>query len=356
MSTESDLRAVLAAGLITADQHRNIIEFLRSRDSKVTPAFAPKFDLTHVLWYAGALLVIGAMGIFTTEAFNRLGGWALTVTGGVYSVALMAMGHHLWQRRGLRVPGGLLIAAAVSMVPMMIYGVQEALDLWRYALSRPGDYADFFPYVHGSWLYMELGAILAAAVAIYFYPFPFLFAIGGVALWFLSMDLALWFTTTPNSYQDFDVRRLVSLWFGVAVILAAWIIDARRRAGPDLGFWLHIFGALTFWGALSLHEGGTQLQRLLYCLINVGLIGLGIFLGRRVYAALGAVGIATYLGYLAYDVFKDVILFSFALSAIGIAVISLGLLLNRRYDSITTRMDAAIPASLRWLRPARAPG
>ncbi len=352
MSTESDLQAVQGAGLISPEQYRQIVDFLKSRQDSPASAKAPRFDLTHVLWYAGALLIMGAMGLFTTDAFNRMGGWALTITGAVYATILTATGHFLWHGKGPRTPGGLLIAAAVSMVPMMIYGVQDALDLWKYALGRPGDYHDFFPFVNGSWLYMEMGTVIAAVLAIRFYPFPFILLIAGVALWFMSMDLAMWFTATPESYYDFDVRQRVTVWFGIAVIAAAWAIDAIRNNPPDFAFWLHIFGVLTFWGGITAYGLGTELQAAIYCAINVGLIGLGVFLDRRIYAVAGTVGIATYLGHLAFSVFQDAISFSFALSVIGLAVIGAGLFLNRHYQAIAEVFDAAIPAPLKRLRPA----
>jgi hypothetical protein len=64
--------------------------------------------------------------------------------------------------------------------------------------------------------------------------------------------------------------------------------------------------------------------------------------------------VATYLGYLASEVFKDVILFSFALSAIGLAVIGLGLLLHRNRARMLESMDTLVPQSLVWLRPEHA--
>ncbi len=351
MFTEADLQAAQAAGLVSSEQYRKIVDFLKSRQDSTAAAKVPRFDLTHVLWYAGALIVIAAMGLFTNEAFNRMGGWALTATGAIYAVGLTAIGHYLWHGKSLRTPGGLLIAAAVSMVPMMIYGVQDALDLWKYALGRPGEYRSFYPFVNGSWLYMEIGTIVAALVALRFYAFPFILLIAGVALWFMSMDLAMWFTSTPEAFSEFDVRRLVSIWFGVAMIGVAWAIDAMRRIPPDFAFWLHIFGVLAFWGGITVRGGGSEFEYAIYCAMNVGLIGLGIFLDRRIYAVMGAIGIATYLGHLASEVFKDAIAFSFALSVIGLLVIGLGLLVNRHYEAITAAFDGAIPAQLKRLRP-----
>ncbi|MDB5523541.1 MAG: hypothetical protein JWM58_1304 [Rhizobium sp.] len=356
MLTDPDLRSIRDAGLIDDAKLAEIASFLAARGQPSSDMPVPRFDLTHMLWYAGALIIIGAMGLFTNEAFNRMGGWALAACGGAYAVVFLAAGEYLWRNRALRVPAGLLVAVAVSMAPLIIYGVQDAMGFWKTEAGQPTDYQDFFVYVNGSWVYMEIGAILAALLAIYRYPFPFILLIGAVALWFLSMDLALWFTRSPDGFNEWDIRRDVSMWVGIVMITAAWAADILRRDRRDFSFWIHIFGIMAFWGGMTLHDGGTELQKFLYCLINIGLIGLSVFLNRRVYAVFGALGIATYLGYLAYEVFKDVILFSFALSAIGIGVIGLGLLLHRNRARLVASLDAVLPQSLRWLRPEHARG
>lgn len=354
MSTESDLRKAVAAGLLSEEQFGKITAYLSTNGAPLDETAQPaaKFDLTHVLWYGGALIIMAAMGLFSTTAFGLMGGWALFATGAAYAAGLWLAGRHLWQRN-LRMPGGLLIAAAVSMVPLMIYGIQDALDLWRFAQGKPGSYHDFFPYVNGSWLYMEVGTVLAAILALRVYKVPFLLLVGGIALWFMSMDIAMWFTAQPDDFGDFETRRQVSIIFGLLMIIAAWVMDLARPKGPDLSFWLHIFGIATFWGGLTASSESTEFTRFIYFIINMLLIGLALFLDRRIYAVFGAIGMATYLGYLAYDVFKDMIMFSFALSAIGLAVIGLGLWLNRHYAALSAAMDAKMPAGLRALRPKR---
>lgn len=354
MLTDTDLQAVRDAGLIDDTKLAEIRSFLEQREPALTRQTAPRFDLTHVLWYAGALIVIGAMGLFTNEAFNRMGGWALAACGATYLVAFLIAGELLWRNITLRIPAGLLVAIGVSMVPLIIYGVQDGLGVWDKAMGDPGNYNRFFSYVNGSWIYMEIGAIVAAMIAVWRYPFPFILMLAAVALWFMSMDLALWFTYEPGNYYDFDARRLVSLYFGLGMIAVAWAIDILRKRGPDFGFWLHIFGVITFWCGMTFSDSSTELMKFVYCLINVGMIGLSLFLNRRIYAVFGAIGVATYLGYLASEVFKDVILFSFALSAIGLGVIGLGLLLHRNRARMVAAMSTMIPPALAWLRPVHA--
>jgi hypothetical protein len=81
---------------------------------------------------------------------------------------------------------------------------------------------------------------------------------------------------------------------------------------------------------------------------------VAVFMGRRVYAVFGTLGIAFYLGHLADKVFKDSLLFPFALSLIGVAVIALGLYYHRNQAAIAAWMEARLPPALKALRPPHA--
>ncbi|QBR72553.1 hypothetical protein CU048_00955 [Beijerinckiaceae bacterium] len=354
--SEEDLAAARDAGVLNDSDYNQLCVFLQTRARSLTAedlpvadqATAVRFDLTHVLWYAGALIIMSAMGLFTTEAFNRMGGSALTATAIIYAVIFVLLGSYLW-RKGLRTPGGLAIAVAVAMTPMAVYGIQDYLQLWNDALPRPGEYKDFFPYINGSWLYMELATIIAAVLALVFYPFPFITMVAAVAVWFMSMDLAAFFSHTDPS--DFELRRHVTLWFGLAVMALAWLIDLVWRE-RRFGFWLHLAGASAFWGSLTMNESTSEWLAFLYCLINIGLVFLSVYLNRRIYAVFGAIGISIYLGHLASTIFEDSLLFSFALSGIGLLTIGLGILFHKKQDAIGDWIDTRLPKALRILRPA----
>src|SRR6478609_708038 len=98
MSTEQDLRKAVAAGLLPEGQATAILAFLAAQPAAMPePGSAPaaRFDLTHVLWYGGALIFMSAMGLFSTTAFNLMGGWALFATGAAYAVGLTLLGRWL---------------------------------------------------------------------------------------------------------------------------------------------------------------------------------------------------------------------------------------------------------------------
>ena len=113
------------------------------------------------------------------------------------------------------------------------------------------------------------------------------------------------------------------------------------------------YGVLTFWGGLSSMKSGSELGKLVYCGINVAMILIGAVLGRRVFAVFGGLGIAGYLGHLSYRVFKDSLVFPFALSLTGLAIIWLGVIWQRHEGEWSARLRGYLPAALRELVEAR---
>jgi hypothetical protein len=137
--------------------------------------------------------------------------------------------------------------------------------------------------------------------------------------------------------------------------VAAVVVNMRQRSG-DFAFWLYLFGVMTFWGGITASSNGTAVDKALYCAMNVGFLLLSAFLGRRVFAIFGTIGIAIYLGDLADKVFKDSMLFPFALSLIGIGIIAFGLYYHRHQHTISAWVERILPESLKRLRPANAVG
>ncbi len=345
-----DLAAARDAGVIDAATFERLAGFLAARPAAPPPpGRTPRFDFVHVLWYAGALIVLGAMGMFSTMAFGLWGDGALLATAAIYAAVFLAAGAALW-RRGLRTPGGLLVACAVGMAPLGIYALQSLLG--HSPIDASGGYRDFYIWIKSSWLPMELGTIAAASLALVVFPFPFLTMIVAFCLWFLSMDLTPWLMRV----EDFtwDQRATVSMYFGLLVIALAWLVDLKKWKNGDFAFWLHLGGLMAFWGGLTAQHGGGELAKALYCGINVGLVFLSIFLMRRAYAVFGAIGVTMYLGYLSSDVFKDSILFPFALSGIGVALIAFGLMFHKYGPSLAAALRELLPEHVQGLRPAHA--
>ncbi len=194
---------------------------------------------------------------------------------------------------------------------------------------------------------MEMGTIIAALIALRFVKFPFLTAPIAFSLWYMSMDI------TPLIFgRDFNgnEKATVSLWFGIVSILIAYFVDLRTRGNErDFAFWLYLFGLMTFWGSLPFVR--QEFSWHLYGLINLFLMFLSVFLKRRVFMVFGAIGIFSYLCYLSYQVFADSLLFPFALTAIGIMIIYVGVLYQRHYRNLELYLDSIIPPEFKYLIP-----
>jgi hypothetical protein len=349
--SERDLRGAASAGVISGADLERLIAFFAEGPPPAPPGYAApvaKFDVANLLWYAGALIVIGAMGLFSTLAFSQMGGRALAASAVTYAVLFSVAGYHLWHHKNLHVPAGLLIAVAVSMAPLAVFGVQSELGWWG-RFGKPGTVHDFYVWIKGSWIFMEAAAVIAGVVALRFFRFPFIVSIVAVALWFMSMDLAPWIFGVEH--VNFEMQREVSVWFGLAVLSVAWIVDYRSRNG-DFAFWLHLFGLMAFWGGITASASATEFGKAVYCLFNVGLLFVAVVLMRRAYAVFGTFGIALYLGHLANYVFKDSLLFPFALSAIGIAVIAAGLFYHRKEAKISAWLSVNLPEAVLRIRPS----
>ncbi|GAB4287829.1 MAG: hypothetical protein Kow0083_00160 [Methylophaga sp.] len=323
--------------IISEQQAEDLYQFLRKHS-----ASGPVFDLTHVLYYLGGLIAIGAMTLFMTLGWEAFGGW------GLFFIALLYAGVGMklivyFQDRNLVVPAGICATFVVALTPLAAYGLQQGLGVWPDSSS----YREYYRYIQWHWLYMELATLAVGAAMVWRYKYPFLLMPVAVTLWYLSMDLAAWLAF---GRLNFEIRALVSLYFGALMILLAFWVDIRTRDDrADYAFWLYLFGVLTFWCGLSMQNSDSELAKLGYCIINLFMIVIGVALMRRVFVVFGAFGVAGYLGYLSHEVFEDSWLFPLVLSLAGLLIIYLGVLWQKHEQTVSLKLRSCLPMALQQL-------
>lgn len=343
----TDLEGAVRDGILDAQQAERLVAFLAERAARAPSE--PRFTFVHVLYYLGGMIAIGAMSLFMTLGWNSLGGWGGFVTAICYAVLALALTHWFLERKQLEIPAGIMATLAVVMVPLAIFAAQMALGYW----GEDKPYRDYHVFIDWRWIMMEFGTLMIGAILLWRYRFPFMLMPIAVTLWYMSMDLVPYLLGKERVY-DWEIRKFISLWFGLAMTLVAFWVDLRSRFSRDYAFWLYVFGVLTFWGGLSLMDSGSEWGKLAYCGINVAMILVGALLGRRVFAVFGGLGVALYLGHLSHKVFKDSLLFPFALSLLGLAIIALGVLWQRREAQWAASLRRFVPGPLRELIEARA--
>lgn len=331
---------------IAPEQASRLWEVLSQRTERAQEA---RFDATQVAYYFGALLVIGAMGWFINRAWDTLGGWGLAAIALCYAASFAIAGNLLWKGPA-RVAGGLLIAVAVCMMPLATFGIEKALGLWP--AEGPRAYSEFHPWIDKNWILMEAVTVLAGVVALRFWKFPFLTAPIAYALWYLSMDLPE-FLLRRDRFWDQETKELISLYFGLAMLAVTYFADLRRR-DKDFTFWGYLFGTAAFWGGLSMMDSDSEWSKAAYCAINLLLMVFSLVLQRRALMVFGALGVFGYLSHLAYSVFKDSLLFPGCLVLIGLAVIALGILYQKKRRGVGIWVRESVMPVLGGLVPPRA--
>ena len=338
----------VARGVLAKEQSDALWEYLVERERET-----PTFRAAHILYYLGGMVAIGAMTLFMTLGWEQFGGSGLLLISVIYGAVALALTEYLLRQKHLAVPAGITAALAVVMIPLAVYGAQHVLGFWPSDGSNLA-YRDYHTRIDWRWAFMELATLAGAAIALWRYRLPFLVLPIAVTLWYMSMDLVP-FLFEGNTSEFFSHRgKLVSTWFGVAMVVVAFWVDVRSRQSKDFAFWLYIFGVLTFWGGLTSMDSSSELGKFIYFCINIVMIAIGTALSRRVFAVFGAIGIAMYLGHLSHSIFKDSMLFPVALTAIGLAVIGVGIYWQRHEAVIGARVRSLLPDQLRELVEHRA--
>jgi hypothetical protein len=354
---QADVQDAARSGLITASQADALWQRWTLLDPATQPTApgplaahsqGPRFGLVNVLYYFGGMVAISAMSLFMTLGFQAMGPAGLLAIALAYGFACLKVADH-FKTRGLPVPAGILATLAVCLVPLAVWCVQSLLGLWP-----PGGSSNFSAYhtrIDWRWMTLEFATLAAGVVMLWRYRLPFMVMPIAVTLWYMSMDVANGLMQSQGF--DWQFTRDVSLVFGLGTCALAMWVDARSRRADtpewrqDYAYWLYLFGAIMFWCGLSLRQSDSELSKFLYCVLNVALVLLGAAIGRRVFTVLGALGVAMYLGYLSHRVFKDSLLFPFALTLLGLGVVWLGVWWQRHEAAIHVRLSRFVPEGLR---------
>jgi hypothetical protein len=334
--SQSQLAQAVQEGILSREQAEQLRLFVDG-----LPGSTAKFDFTHLLYYFGGLVAIGAMTLFMTLGWESFGGWGIVTLCAVYAIAAIILANRL-AKKGLPIVAGICATFVVCLTPLAIFGLQHAFGVW------PGDdnYRDYHRYIQWHWLYMELATLAVGAVLARIYRYPFLLMPIALTLWYLSMDLAV---MLKGDYPEFELRSLVSMYMGLLILGLAFWVDVRSRHTLDYAFWLYLFGTIAFWSGLSMQHSDSEWSKFAYCCINLFMMGFGIVLVRRVLVIFGALGVCGYVGYLAYDVFKDSWLFPIMLTLLGAFIVYLGILWQKHDQKLIYQLRSRLPKPLQEL-------
>jgi hypothetical protein len=283
--------------------------------------------------WIGTLLLIGAHAWWSTQGYESLGIGVVLVLTLVWQVGFLGAAE--WARRR----GAVVLEAGFATIvafytPLTAYSIERALGFH----FRGHDFHDFYPWVSGGWIWMELAAIGVSLLLVRRYRRPFLVLPLTLFTGFLAMDGG---TRALGGWQhEQDVQHVV-LVVGVAMLAAAVALDYRgwRR----FAFWPHLASVwLVAWGIDGLCDGRHVLA--VFLAAAVALV-LGIWLARTTHLA--AAGL---LGWAGIGLSAHGAAFPFLLMLGGLAFVGFAIWLARADSPIRRFLGArTLPAPQRDL-------
>jgi hypothetical protein len=281
----------------------------------------------------GVLLVIGAHAWWSTKGYQAMG------IGIVLVLTLLWQAGFLWAaewakhaRHGLLESGFAAIVAFYT--PLTIFSIEKLLGVD----FEDENYRDFYPWISGGWVFMELGSIAVAAALLYRYRRPFLTLPMMLFTGFLLMDGTV--RLFGDGFDDDTLIKRVVLAGGIVIGLVGVLLDYKgwRR----FAFWPHVTSIwLIAWG-LPLCTGDRIWP--LFLVAAVDLI-VGIWLARVVYLAAGGV-----IGWIAISMTAHGAMFPFILMAGGILFIVTAIWLSKADSPLRRWLDErSLPAPQRDL-------
>lgn len=319
--------------LLTADMN---IEALKSQ------AIASESAFVKMLYYSGTFIIIGAMSWFMNRVWDSWHGAGITGITVVYALAFILTGRAFSKKS--KVLSSLFYVMAVAMTPLFTYGMQKWLGIWPG--KYPGDYRDFYTYIKGGWMLMELATLLVGTIALRYIQIPIAMAIPAFVLWYMSMDITPILFGQDNTWS---YRQYVSIVFGVIMIIVAFIMDNRKTV--DHSKWLYIFGGISFWGALSTLNSSNEWAKFMYFVINVFFMSAGTLLGRRIFMIFGSLGCIGYIGHLAYSIFLNSAFFPIALAGFGLLIVFIGWFSHKNREAIREKIFIITPQAIIKILP-----
>lgn len=299
------------------------------RAEQPLPPLAEKkgFNALNVVTYTGGGLVMTALGWFLFANLAPAGAGGVLAASAVFAGALGGLGAFL-RKKGHATPAGVLFTAAVAMVPVAVAATAGVLDeraidsLWTFRAAA-------------------LATIGAAVLVARKVKFAFLALPAAVMAWGLSMDLSNELVGDGRFHSWTTAFSVTSALAGTMLMSVARFIETRTKV--DYPFWLYLAGLLAFSGGLALSPAGTELGRLGFALLHLGLVGLGLYLNRKTFAVFGYLGFNAWVLHLAWR-FGESFGFAAGLGGAGLVLIGSAVALKKYGPVIGAWLRSALRA------------
>lgn len=329
-------------GIVNKDQVESLYFFLNNYNglSKENSRFS------LILYYIGGFTAILAMSLFMSLSFSIYGPTGVLIFVSCLFIGALACEKKL-STKGYPRAAGISVAFALVLVPLIVFIIQYLMGMHDYLNTSDmlnENYQNYHRYIKAKWIYMEIITLIVGVVLMYKYRYPFVMFPFTITLWYLSMDIGVYFFS--DDYFSFNLRRDISLLFGGVLTLSAIFVDYKSSRDRDYSYWLYMIGVICFWLGLTLQNSDSELNKFIYFLINIGLVLFGSILIRNIFVVFGAFGMLGYLGHLS-QLFNNEILFSMSAIGFGVLIVYMGIWWNNNGYKVNQSIMNKLPEAIK---------
>ena len=312
------LKAAVMQGIISQQQLEALEYFLDTQtDTSILNGF-------YLLYYLGGGLSIVALLFFLTTSWQNLDGSGIAAINLFYAVISLALA--LWfNKKQEFLASGICAALTFCTIPLVLYGVIDAMELWPSAYNLK----DVLHHPNLSVLAVEFITLLLGTCLLFYFRQTFLMLPMMVCLLFLFTSTA-YLLQTYFHYKSDEQNIMMVFGFATCIITAFSERYVKITTLQDFYYWPYLLGALVFWLGLTFSWKGA----LTYLMINLILMGLGLWVRRLVFIVLAAIGLFLGLGTLAFNWFNNSLGFALILATFGLILLSITVWLHQYRDRL----------------------
>jgi hypothetical protein len=281
----------------------------------------PRMDTPNVLWFFGAFATAFAtLSVIDKVPQSSRDVWELLVALAFY--AAFAVAGFVGLRLRWWIPGGLLLAIAVAIMPAIGFGVASLIGTF------PGGHAD--PFETASWSVILIGLVtMADAVVSYLLSrFSFLFFEFALA----TLITAQFFLPVAGDHPSANAHVATAILSGGILVVVGLLLDIRGRRRD--AFWFHTGGLFGIAVGLSYWEtdftGNAGRGWISMFVVATAVLLLAALVRRATWATYGVLGFyAPIVHWLTDNLDANSMGFALLLLLVGLSIFALGLALHR---------------------------
>ena len=337
MITKAMLEQAAEQGLLREEQIAPLLAFFADKNS-------PAFNTTTIFYYVGAGLSSLALALLFGLTWSRFGAIGLLSTA---LTGLVVLGVVLLKLRKSHyvIPSSLIAFLITLVVPVIVYSTQVLLGFWPESL-------DFLSHHHGFLhlvLIIEIVTVLAALGLLLITHYPLLL----LSITATTYSLTLTVAHLMLGKMFFDMASIITIWFGLVLIIIGLIVDIVTRYTKDYAFWPYLIGMFCFWFVLMMRLMAGEVSDFFCFVINLLLIGFGITVSRKMFVIAGVIGCYFYVTHLVNQFVDDRWLVVGLFAVMGLGIIWLGIIWQKHEVVINQRVQKWLPQVFRELAENR---